>query len=187
MGASADSDLYERLLSCAMDGVVRWDPYHPNLSRSTCKLVCSAVRTTVRQTSLSHSNVVFHVDQVREHPNVVSERLEPGQAASHSTAKTVHPAFHGCYDWHSAVHSHWLIARVLRSVGGSLRADLRARAISILDEHLNAGTCSAQQVCLSRQSSYNSDSTTVLLQSFDNGTFGLRRNNENGERVDRGE
>ena len=76
----------------------------------------------------------------------MSERLEPGQAAGHTTAKTVYPAFHGCYDWHSAVHSHWLIVRILRStVGGSLRADLRARAISILDDHLNSGTFSPQQ------------------------------------------
>lgn len=26
----------------------------------------------------------------------------------------LHPAFHGCYDWHSAVHAQWLLARVLR-------------------------------------------------------------------------
>jgi len=24
------------------------------------------------------------------------------------------PAFYGCYDWHSAVHAHWLLARVAR-------------------------------------------------------------------------
>ena len=25
-----------------------------------------------------------------------------------------HPAFYGCYDWHSAVHGHWMLARLLR-------------------------------------------------------------------------
>ncbi len=25
-----------------------------------------------------------------------------------------HPAFHGCFDWHSAVHSHWCLVRALR-------------------------------------------------------------------------
>jgi hypothetical protein len=25
-----------------------------------------------------------------------------------------HPAFYGCYDWHSSVHGHWMLARVLR-------------------------------------------------------------------------
>ena len=28
--------------------------------------------------------------------------------------KTRHPAFYGSYDWHSAVHMHWLLARILR-------------------------------------------------------------------------
>jgi hypothetical protein len=26
----------------------------------------------------------------------------------------LHPAFYGCYDWHSAVHSHWLLVRLLK-------------------------------------------------------------------------
>src|SRR6185503_5358047 len=26
----------------------------------------------------------------------------------------LHPAFYGSYDWHSAVHMHWLLARLLR-------------------------------------------------------------------------
>lgn len=25
-----------------------------------------------------------------------------------------HPSFYGCYDWHSSVHGHWMLARVLR-------------------------------------------------------------------------
>lgn len=28
--------------------------------------------------------------------------------------KALHPAFYGSYDWHSAVHMHWLLARILR-------------------------------------------------------------------------
>ena len=27
-----------------------------------------------------------------------------------------HPAFYGCFDWHSAVHSHWALVRALRLV-----------------------------------------------------------------------
>jgi len=29
--------------------------------------------------------------------------------------RTLHPAFYGSYDWHSAVHMHWLLARLLRT------------------------------------------------------------------------
>lgn len=27
---------------------------------------------------------------------------------------TLHPAFYGCFDWHSSVHGHWLLARLLK-------------------------------------------------------------------------
>jgi hypothetical protein len=29
--------------------------------------------------------------------------------------RALHPAFHGSYDWHSAVHMHWLLARLRRA------------------------------------------------------------------------
>jgi hypothetical protein len=28
--------------------------------------------------------------------------------------QTLHPAFFGCFDWHSAVHGHWMLVRILR-------------------------------------------------------------------------
>ena len=28
--------------------------------------------------------------------------------------RTMHPAFYGCFDWHSAVHGHWMLVRILR-------------------------------------------------------------------------
>jgi hypothetical protein len=27
--------------------------------------------------------------------------------------REMHPAFHGCFDWHSAVHGHWTLVRIL--------------------------------------------------------------------------
>ncbi len=29
--------------------------------------------------------------------------------------KDYHPAFYGCYDWHSSVHGHWMLVRLLKS------------------------------------------------------------------------
>ena len=29
--------------------------------------------------------------------------------------KSLHPAFYGCYDWHSSVHGHWMLVRLLRT------------------------------------------------------------------------
>src|SRR6185369_1329505 len=31
------------------------------------------------------------------------------------TPKALHPAFYGCYDWHSSVHGHWMLVRLLKS------------------------------------------------------------------------
>src|SRR5215510_1031616 len=28
--------------------------------------------------------------------------------------RALHPAFYGCFDWHSAVHGHWMLVRLLR-------------------------------------------------------------------------
>jgi hypothetical protein len=28
--------------------------------------------------------------------------------------QVLHPAFYGCYDWHSAVHAHWMLIRLMR-------------------------------------------------------------------------
>lgn len=28
--------------------------------------------------------------------------------------KVYHPAFYGCYDWHSSVHGHWMLVRLLK-------------------------------------------------------------------------
>ena len=35
-------------------------------------------------------------------------------AADLRRPRELHPAFFGCYDWHSAVHAHWLLVHLLR-------------------------------------------------------------------------
>lgn len=48
----------------------------------------------------------------REYPNKLAHVLNgPGDA---KTPSKLTPAFLGCYDWHSAVHAHWLLARLAR-------------------------------------------------------------------------
>lgn len=48
----------------------------------------------------------------REYPNKISHVLN-GQADAQTPA-TLHPVFYGCFDWHSSVHGHWLLLRLLR-------------------------------------------------------------------------
>jgi hypothetical protein len=48
----------------------------------------------------------------REFPNKISHLL--ANAADVATPQRLTPAFYGCYDWHSAVHNHWLLTRLAR-------------------------------------------------------------------------
>lgn len=48
----------------------------------------------------------------REYPNKVSHVLRDDGDARPPRSLT--PAFYGCFDWHSSVHGHWLLARLVR-------------------------------------------------------------------------
>jgi DUF2891 family protein len=48
----------------------------------------------------------------REYPNKLDQVLTG--AADLASPRALHPIFYGSFDWHSAVHGHWLLARVLR-------------------------------------------------------------------------
>ncbi|NEC09227.1 DUF2891 domain-containing protein [Streptomyces sp. SID7909] len=52
--------------------------------------------------------------------------------------RVLHPAFYGGYDWHSTVHMHWLLVRLLRRFAhtGDLPATLTTRVRGVLDTHL---------------------------------------------------
>ena len=48
----------------------------------------------------------------REYPNKIAHVMHSDDDARPPRELT--PAFYGCYDWHSAVHGHWLLARLAR-------------------------------------------------------------------------
>jgi len=49
----------------------------------------------------------------REYPNKPSNVLvDPSDVLS---PKQLHPAFYGCFDWHSSVHGHWMLVRLLKT------------------------------------------------------------------------
>lgn len=48
----------------------------------------------------------------REYPNKIAHVLQSDADAK--PPRDLTPAFYGCYDWHSAVHGHWLLARLVR-------------------------------------------------------------------------
>src|SRR6201998_3241553 len=72
----------------------------------------------------------------KENPNHISHTLNSDVDAAPPRKLT--PAFYGCYDWHSSVHGHWLLVRLIRtfseatfapSAREALRQSLTAAAI----------------------------------------------------------
>lgn len=49
----------------------------------------------------------------REYPNKIAHVMQGPEDARPPGELT--PAFYGCFDWHSAVHAHWLLVRLLRT------------------------------------------------------------------------
>jgi Protein of unknown function (DUF2891) len=49
----------------------------------------------------------------QEYPNHISHTLNSDADAAPPRKLT--PAFYGCYDWHSSVHGHWLLVRLVRT------------------------------------------------------------------------
>jgi hypothetical protein len=48
----------------------------------------------------------------KEYPNKIAHSLDSD--ADVKPPRELTPAFYGCYDWHSSVHGHWLLARLAR-------------------------------------------------------------------------
>jgi hypothetical protein len=76
---------------------------------------------------------------VREYPNNPAHLLHGDQDLR--PPRALHPVFYGSYDWHSAVHMHWLLARLLRCC-----ADLpeRQQIIAIFDTHFAPANVAAE-------------------------------------------
>ena len=49
----------------------------------------------------------------KEYPNKISHSLNSD--ADVAPPRKLTPAFYGCYDWHSSVHGHWLLVRLLKN------------------------------------------------------------------------
>jgi hypothetical protein len=73
---------------------------------------------------------------VREYPRHVGHLLT--RPREDLDPRGLHPAFYGSYDWHSAVHMHWLLARVLRFFPGKKEIG------ALLDRHLSPAAIAAE-------------------------------------------
>jgi hypothetical protein len=75
----------------------------------------------------------------KEYPNKPEHVLN--SEADIQGPRTLHPAFYGSFDWHSSVHGHWMLVRLLR-----LFAELpeRRQIRAVLATHLTAKNLQAE-------------------------------------------
>lgn len=67
----------------------------------------------------------------KEYPNKIGHVLNSD--ADVAPPRKLTPAFYGCYDWHSSVHGHWLLARLARTFPD---APFTPKAIAALQQSL---------------------------------------------------
>lgn len=66
----------------------------------------------------------------KEFPNKISRTTDNAEAIGRP--KVIFPIFYGCFDWHSSVHGHWLLVRLLRV--GPQDAPWRGEAVEKLNQ-----------------------------------------------------
>ena len=75
----------------------------------------------------------------REYPNKIAHEMTSDADAKPPRQLT--PAFYGCFDWHSAVHGHWLLARFARTFPTS---KLAGEALAALEKSITPGSIAVE-------------------------------------------
>ena len=104
--------------------------------------------TAQRLASLALANIAREYPHKLDHVLTCDEDSVP--------PRTLHPAFHGSYDWHSCVHMHWLLAHVLRRF-----PELPARPAieALFDQHFSPTAIDAERDYLARPESSSFERT----------------------------
>ena len=78
----------------------------------------------------------------RRYPHKLDHLIVAGPEPDAADHVTLHPVFHGSYDWHSSVHMHWLLVRLLR-----LQPELanRGHIVAALDRRLTAAAVAGER------------------------------------------
>ncbi len=67
----------------------------------------------------------------QEYPNKISHSLN--SQADIKAPRELYPAFYGCFDWHSSVHGHWLLAKL---AGDYYKPDFYDAALAALQKSI---------------------------------------------------
>ncbi len=81
----------------------------------------------------------------QEYPNKLSQLL--ADSTEIASPKKLHPAFYGCFDWHSSVHGHWSLVYLLKKFP---KLDKRDEIIRKLQVNLSKENIAAEVAYLSK-------------------------------------
>ncbi|MEZ5201603.1 MAG: DUF2891 domain-containing protein [Micropruina glycogenica] len=84
----------------------------------------------------------------REYPNAPRHVMTGPHDTG--TPAQLHPAFYGCFDWHSAVEMHWALLVLLPDLPEAARTE----AETVLDEHLTAENLAVEAAYLREQAGF---------------------------------
>jgi hypothetical protein len=82
----------------------------------------------------------------QEYPNKLSQLL--ADSTELAGPKVLHPAFYGCFDWHSSVHGHWSLVYLLKRFPD---LDRREEIIGKLKTNLSAENIAQEVAYLSKK------------------------------------
>ena len=104
------------------------------MKRTTCCIALACLIFTVFPASADDETAArfaaLALDCVhREYPNKIGHVMASDEDVRPPRELT--PAFFGCFDWHSSVHGHWLLARIARLHPDSETAEATKRALAI--------------------------------------------------------
>jgi len=78
----------------------------------------------------------------REYPNKIAHVMQSD--ADTGTPSSLHPVFYGCFDWHSSVHGHWLLVRLMRTGREELPPELGMEIVDALRQSFTAEGVAAE-------------------------------------------
>ncbi len=111
------------LLACAFCAQLRAQTAHASLDAATASRFATLALACVQ----------------KEYPNQISHIIN--SAADIKAPHELTPVFYGCYDWHSAVHGHWMLARLVRQFPS---APFAAPALTALRTNITAANVAGE-------------------------------------------
>ena len=89
-------------------------------------------KNALAQVASTYADSILHSIQ-QEYPNQMQHMMTGPD--DRPRPREVHPAFYGCFDWHSSVELHWVLIRLLRLVPNSFDT---TETLKVLNVHLTS-------------------------------------------------